>query len=432
MVAVINSGTSIRGAFLYNESKVQEGVADCLMAVNYPMDLEDMTEKMRLNMLLKMAERNPAVKRNCIHISLNFAPEEQHSREFLKELAQEYMDRIGFGDQPFLLYQHYDSGHPHVHILTTTVRHDGIRIETNNIGKILSEPARKEMEIKYGLVKAEDHKKELFQPKAINPAVVQYGKVSSKRAISSILSSVLNSYKYTSLAELNALLQLYNVTAQRGDEDSRMYKNKGLTYRIINKEGKPISTPIKASAFHQKALLKDIEARFLRNDVERQKHKAKARVTIDKCLRTSVAGIEKLAGILKKEGIDLVLRRNKDGFIYGVTCIDHRTKSIFNGSDLGKQFSAAAILERCRQNEVQSETHIISNIREKVNNKEEKHKQQTHNPHNDPSQGSGPEQKGNAEKTLIEQLMQAEYSSNYLPFELRKSPKKKKKKSKHL
>lgn len=431
MVAVINSGTSIKGAFIYNESKVQEGVADCLMAVNYPMDLKDMTENMRLNMLLKMAERNTAVKRNCIHISLNFAPEEQHSKEFLKELAQEYMERIGFGQQPFLLYQHYDSGHPHVHILTTTIRADGVRIETNNIGKNLSERARKEMEIKHGLVKAEDHKKELFQPKAINPGIVQYGKVSTKRAISSILSSVLNSYKYTSLAELNALLQLYNVTAQRGDEDSRMYKNKGLVYRVINQEGKPVSTPIKAGSFHQKALLKDIEARFLRNDVGRQQYKTKARVAIDKSLRTSVTCIEKLAEKLSKEGVDLILRRNRDGFIYGVTCIDHRTKSIFNGSDLGKQYSAAALLERCGQNAVQAGALIFPTM-EKTANNEEKHQQPAPKTHKSTAQFNGPEQIDNAEKTLIEQLMQAEYSSNYLPFELRKGPKKKKKKSKHL
>jgi hypothetical protein len=431
MVAVINSGSSIRGAFLYNENKVKEGVADCLMAVNYPMDAEDMTEKMRLNMLLKVAERRPSMKYNSIHISLNFAPEEQHSKEFLKRLAQEYMERIGFGEQPYLIYQHYDSGHPHIHLVTTKIKPDGGYINTQLIGKRLSEPARKEMEIKHGLVKAEDYKKDFFQAKAIHPAIVQYGKISTKRAISSILSSVLNSYKYTSLAELNALLQLYNVTAQRGDEDSRMYKNKGLTYRIINKEGKPVSTPIKASAFHQKALLTDLEKRFIRNDVDRQQHKTRARVTIDKCLRNAVTSIEKLAEKLHKEGVSLVLRRNKDRFIYGLTFIDHRTKSIFNGSDLGKQYSAASLLERCVQKASQAETYSISETEKKVN-KEDNSANPAHSSPKNKEHDNKPEQNDSAEKTLIEKLMQAEDSSNYLPFELRKGPKKKKKKAKHL
>jgi hypothetical protein len=40
------------------------------------------------------------------------------------------------------------------------------------------------------------------------------------------------------------------------------------------------------------------------------------------------------------------LRQNKDGIIYGITYIDHQTKSVFNGSDLGKSYSAKMILER--------------------------------------------------------------------------------------
>jgi len=428
MVAVIKQGSSIRGAFLYNENKVKEGVAQCLMAVNYPMDAEQMTEQMRLNMLLKIAERRPSMKYNSIHISLNFAPEEQYNQAFLKELAQEYMERIGFGKQPYLIYQHYDSGHPHLHLVTTKITPDGGYIDTQNIGKNRSEPARKEIEIKHGLVKAEDHRKELFEPKAVNAAIVSYGKVPTKRAISSILSAVLNSYKYTSLPELNALLGLYNVMAQRGDEDSRMYKNKGLVYRIIGKDGRPISTPIKASAFHQKALLKDIEARFLKNDVERQKYKGRIKVAIDWNLRAKGMTMEKLFEKLKSEGITAVLRRSATASIYGITYVDHKTKCIFNGSDLGKQYSAAAIIERCETVE-----NISKQQAEKVPERlTEKDVVKPINPSSEfagkPMQNTSQSEVSKDDKGLVEQLMQAEYGSNYLPYELRKNPKKKKRK----
>jgi hypothetical protein len=49
----------------------------------------------------------------------------------------------------------------------------------------------------------------------------------------------------------------------------------------------------------------------------------------------------------EKEGIYTVFRRSAEGLLYGITYVDHKTKSVFNGSNLGKEFSAKAIQERC-------------------------------------------------------------------------------------
>src|SRR4051812_42603238 len=129
MVAVIKTGVSIRRAFHYNENKVNDEVATCIMAGNYPMDLEQMQEGHRINMLLKTAALRPSVEHNSVHISLNFSPDERLDDGFLKKITQEYMDAIGFGNQPFLVYRHFDAGHPHVHIVTTKIRPDGEAID---------------------------------------------------------------------------------------------------------------------------------------------------------------------------------------------------------------------------------------------------------------------------------------------------------------
>ncbi len=118
MVAVINTGNSIRNIFLYNEQKMEEGVAECILAANYPLDLEKMSQSHRLNRLLRQAELNKNVHENSVHISLNFAPTERFSNDQLQEMAIAYMDRIGFGDQPYLVYQHKDANHPHMHIVS--------------------------------------------------------------------------------------------------------------------------------------------------------------------------------------------------------------------------------------------------------------------------------------------------------------------------
>src|SRR3546814_1113682 len=118
MVAVIRPGRSIRRTFHYNENKVKAGCAELLMAENYPVAAEHLTESQRLNMLLRTAESNPNVEANSIHISLNFAVGERLTEATMKAIASEYMEAIGFGNQTYLLYGHNNAEHTHLHIAT--------------------------------------------------------------------------------------------------------------------------------------------------------------------------------------------------------------------------------------------------------------------------------------------------------------------------
>ena len=43
---------------------------------------------------------------------------------------------------------------------------------------------------------------------------------------------------------------------------------------------------------------------------------------------------------LADQGINVVIRRNAEGRIYGITFIDHESRSVWNGSQLGKELSA--------------------------------------------------------------------------------------------
>ena len=113
---------------------------------------------------------NRRTKTNALHISLNFAPGEKLSAEQLEEISKRYLDRIGFGNQPCLIYQHFDAGHPHVHLVTVNIDREGKRIETHNLGKNQSEKARKEIEQEFGLVAAEKQKR-------IGPSLQELGKL---------------------------------------------------------------------------------------------------------------------------------------------------------------------------------------------------------------------------------------------------------------
>ncbi len=339
MVAVIKAGSSIHRILNYNEQKVKEGLAQCIVAVNYPKDVEDLSLNNKLNRLLNQNELNENVTQTSVHISLNFDPSEKLPNARLAEIANTYMNKIGFGKQPYLVYQHQDAGHPHIHIVTIKVRADGSRIDIHNIGRNQSEKARKEIEQSFGLKRAEDSKqRQLYALKAVNVQKVQYGKFDTKRAITNVLEVVLNTYKYTSLPDLNAVLQQYNIMADHGNENSRIYKNNGLTYRIIDEKGNKIGVPIKAIDFYNQPTLKSLEAKFIMNETARQTHKVRVKNAIDlSLLKNPNQSIESLIKSLEKDDINTVKRQNNDGTVYGITYVDHRTKSVFNGSDLEKQ-----------------------------------------------------------------------------------------------
>ncbi len=423
MVAVIHTSSSLRNALNYNEQKVKEQVAICLAAVHYPKDVQDLTFYQKLNRLQNQADLNIKTKVNSVHISLNFDPSEKLSEEKLKEISDTYLQKIGFANQPYLLYQHNDSGHPHVHIVTTNIKADGRRIELHNLGKIQSEKARKEIENDYGLVKAENMKAKPYELKSAYTQKVQYGRSDSRRAIANVLDGVLNTYKYTSLAELNAILQQYNVLADRGSEGSRVHQNQGLFYRILDQNGNTIGVPIKASSFHNKPTLKYLEEKFVPNEAARQAHKSRVKNAIDLALmKVQNRHLETFVRALEKEGINTVLRQNKEGVFYGLTYVDHLTKCVFNGSDLGKQYSAKGIQERCNQNDQSEHIEALQN-----QHPTKQQGQQNNFPTKEQTSLTDLLTRSNIDKA-VDDLIQPTQGGNYVPHQFKKRKKKNSKK----
>lgn len=206
MVARINTGKSISKALNYNEKKVQQGTAEILSASNFLKDADKMNFYEKLATFEKLTSLNERTTTNILHVSLNFDSSEILGNEKLIAIANSYMKRIGFGDQPFFIYRHFDTGHPHIHIVSTKIQRDGNRISMHNMGHNQSERARKEIEIEFGLVKAES--KKLVDGavlKPVNAQKINPGKRATKAAISNILGIVIPQYKYGSLAELNAV-----------------------------------------------------------------------------------------------------------------------------------------------------------------------------------------------------------------------------------
>lgn len=347
MVSKIITGKSIRGALNYNEKKVKEAKAFPLDCNGYSKSIFQLSFSEKLLTLERQVALNERIKTNCLHISLNFDPSEKLSPQKLAEVTSFYMEELGFGEQPYLVYQHIDVGHPHVHIITTNIQEDGTAISLHNIGRTKSEVARKKTELEFGLIKAEDHKNKKEEPslKPLIAAKVIYGKGETKAAIANVVKAGIRDYRFTSLAGFNAVLKGYNVQAYRGDPGTTMYEKGGLAYSVLDRNGNRIGAPVKASDLSTRPTLKNLEKVFQQKKDYTGHYYRKISTAIDKAIDSNLPNLKGLETELKKEQIETIIYQNKQ-MVYGIAFIDHISKVVVNGSELGRNYSAKRIQEQ--------------------------------------------------------------------------------------
>ena len=131
MVAKISHGTSLYGALAYNYDKVMAGTAEILSGNRMISDRLGLpSEDIRLALLsfenYLLANRN--TEKPVLHISLSPAPEDRLTDGQLVELAERYMQKMGYGNQPYIAYKHADTHNAHIHIVSVCVDGQGKKI----------------------------------------------------------------------------------------------------------------------------------------------------------------------------------------------------------------------------------------------------------------------------------------------------------------
>ncbi|HEV3413390.1 MAG TPA: relaxase/mobilization nuclease domain-containing protein [Puia sp.] len=347
MVAKIKAIQHINRAIYYNEHKVSEGVAECLYAGNFLKDAAQLSlleKKQWFHQIMVLDQR---IGKPVLHVPISFAPGENIAREKLVEIAREYMERIGFGQQPYLVYYHTDTVVPHLHIVTTTIRWEGRPIDIDFIGRDKSEPARKAIEEKYELVPAQKQRKaQSFDLRPLPVEKLQYGKRPTKQAITNALAYILETYKYRSISELNAILRLYNLKADPGKPGSRIYQHGGLLYQMLNEKGQPVGIPIKASSIYFKPGLQWLQKRFQSCPPLDPAVLQEIRRAVDYLVAQRPLAWKPFVNTLSARQIAAVPYINSLGILYGLSFVDLNAKVVLKASELGKGYSSQAILKR--------------------------------------------------------------------------------------
>ena len=336
MIAKISATGNLGGALGYNFKKVEKGEASILLAAelyqsndgNYTM--EDVLADMQA-----LIPKKCRTKKTVFHCSLNPHPDEKLSDETLMQIAKEYMEALGYGKQPYIVFKHNDIAREHIHIVSLRVDSEGKKIN-DKFEKRRSKQITDTLERKYNLIPSSkvSNKEEVETPK------VDMGKGNIKEQVASIVRTVLKHYRFCSLGELNVVLSKYNLAVEEVKMEFRGKKYDGLVYVPTDEKGNKAGTPIHASDIGR-----GVGHTAVQNRMQKSKQNVKPliptiRNKVLQIMRTSPQMKERLRQRLEEQGLRVIIRKNEGGRIYGITFIDDEKGIALNGSRLGKGYAA--------------------------------------------------------------------------------------------
>ncbi len=251
-------------------------------------------------------------KRVSFHASIN-PTEEELSKIDIQELCKEYMARMGYASQPYIVVEHNDTGRKHFHIVSHRIGPDGKKINYSNeilrTNKFVKELNRR----LHQTIARQDNNGKIVP--VFNP-----DKILKRKQILDIWTYACT-YRFANKMELNAVLNSFGV--EMIDKDEKVYA-------VGTRMGKRVTRAVCVN----KSLMQPASRKILSS-------RAKERLNNLIKYAMSVSLSEQHArNILARREIGLSILRNEDGQIYGVYIIDHKNRVVLKASEISKEISA--------------------------------------------------------------------------------------------
>ena len=336
MIAKISATENLGGALGYNFKKVQHNEASvlCVNELREGFDGTYRIDKVLRDMQALIPEKC-RTKKTVFHCSLNPHPDEKLSDEQLTQIVKEYMEALGYGKQPYIVFKHNDIAREHIHIVSLRIDGEGKKIN-DKFEKRRSKQITDALERKFGLIPSS----KISEMTVPEPPMVNFSKGNIKEQVASALRMVLKHYRFCSLGELNAILSKYNLAVEEVKTEFRGKKYDGLVYVPTDDKGNKAGIPIHASDIGR-----GVGYTAVQNKVQKSKQAIKPliptiRRKVLEVMCTSPDTEEKLRQRLEEQGVRVTIRKNESGRIYGITFIDDKEGIALNGSRLGKGYAA--------------------------------------------------------------------------------------------
>ena len=334
MIAKISSSNSLATTLGYNFKKVEKHEASVLLVQGLFQDRNGRYSRAQVlaDMLRTIPERC-RTKKAVFHCSLNPHPDEKLSDEALSRIAREYMEALGYGAQPYIVFRHNDIPRAHIHIVSLRVDSDGQKIN-DRFERRRSKRITDALEAKFGLLPSRKKKVVSAQPSAVD---INAGDI--KRQVAAAVQYVLGRYAFQSVGEMNLLLTRFHVTAEEVKTERKGRPFDGIVYAATDADGHKICTPIKASEIGRQVSYAALRRHFEQSKSVVRERAGAIRRAIADVMQTSPDRAE-FIDRMRGHGIETVTRINAAGRLYGITFIDDANGIAVNGSRLGKGFAA--------------------------------------------------------------------------------------------
>lgn len=337
MIAKISSTANLGGALGYNFKKVdkQEASVLCVNILRKGFDGTFQMDTVLADMQKEVPE-DCRTKKVVFHCSLNPHPDEKLSDEQLSKIAKEYMQALGYGNQPYIVFKHNDIAREHIHIVSLRV--DGLGRKINDkFENRRSKRITDALERKYGLIPSTPTKGQKTEPLSVQEGQ-HLGNIRSE--VAQVLCEVLTHYRFCSLGEFNAVLRRYNLAVEEVKTTYRGKQYDGLVYVPTDEKGNKIGNPIHASKIGRGVGYSAIQHKMKQSKQSIKPFIAGMRQRVLGVMRTSPQSEGELLVRLEEQGLRCLIRKNDSGRIYGITFIDDTEGIAINGSRLGKGYSA--------------------------------------------------------------------------------------------
>lgn len=288
IIKILSSALNFAG-INYNERKNDAGKSELLCAVNFGgLSFQtDLVKADYINYMKAIGSLNPRVRNKQFHAVISVKGRSMPADK-LMNVGVQYLEKMGYGNNPYLIYHHADTDNTHIHLVSTRVDKNGKKVD-DSFEKIRSQKVMHEILSRDPLYEAD--------------------------------TSISNALKYTfsTEAQFKLLLELQGFKVRESGEKSI---------------GKPEGWEIIKYGVVQRILDPDSIAKRIGEYQFNQKRVSQLKAI---CLKYSVGLSEEQWVSLMKEkfGIDLVFhRKHIDDKPYGYTVVDHAQKNVFKGSQL--------------------------------------------------------------------------------------------------
>ena len=339
IVEIEKPAASCLPALEYNERKVLRGVAELIGYAN----MESTAREEVFGLFEDRDRTRYFVAEKGFHASVNPSPEDMVDEDGVLDFIAGLMDRLGYGEQPYLVYRHYDIEREHYHIVSTRI--DLSRHKINNYYEQRRTLAyMKEVATRYGfsMVEKGDRVRQMADLKE-GDSHTRVKRFDPRRGVREQLGEIFSgalTYDFQSLQQLSLILGDLGVGVSLVRTDDQPV----LTLHGLGGNGSPSTESFSEESLGMPlyGLMREAIGRSCETHRVRSREKDRVRGLSE--FAFSISRSEgHFRNILRNKGIEVHLSRSEgSGRVFGITYVDHVTRTVFKGSELRNSVTPVA------------------------------------------------------------------------------------------